>query len=238
MVQIAGRECYLFGESTAEAEILLLQPLGEHEVQGIEREYQSIQAGTQKRFLLIAFLVGDWNRELSPWRAPGVRQGEEFAGEGTETLRFLEEQLIPEAIRTYGLREDVPVVLGGYSLAGLFALWAAYRTDRFRAVAAVSPSVWFPGFLEYVLREEVRTEAVYLSLGEKEERTRNRQMACVGENIRQIGAMYEKSLAGENAKLEWNPGNHFQEPERRTAKGFLWALEREFLLQFKKPVLR
>ena len=163
MVQIAGRECYLFGESTAEAEILLLQPLGEHEMQGIEREYQSIQAGTQKRFLLIAFLIRDWNRELSPWRAPGVRQGEEFEGEGTETLRFLVEQLIPEAIRTYGLREDVPVVLGGYSLAGLFALWAAYQTNRFRAVAAVSPSVWFPGFLEYVLREEIRAEAVYLS---------------------------------------------------------------------------
>lgn len=39
--------------------------------------------------------------------------------------------------------------LGGYSLAGLFSLWAAYQTNLFAGIAAASPSVWFPGFLDY-----------------------------------------------------------------------------------------
>ena len=37
---------------------------------------------------------------------------------------------------------DLPAVIGGYSLGGLFSLWAAAQTDSFRAVAAASPSVW------------------------------------------------------------------------------------------------
>lgn len=31
---------------------------------------------------------------------------------------------------------DLPAVIGGYSLGGLFSLWAAAQTDSFRAVAA------------------------------------------------------------------------------------------------------
>ena len=43
---------------------------------------------------------------------------------------------------------NVKLYLGGYSLAGFFSLWAAYQTDRFAGVAAVSPSVWFPGWMD------------------------------------------------------------------------------------------
>ena len=58
--------------------------------------------------------------------------------------------------------------IGGYSLAGLFALWTAYQTDIFKGVAA-SPSVWFPGFAEYMKKNEIKTDTVYLSLGDGEE---------------------------------------------------------------------
>ena len=34
------------------------------------------------------------------------------------------------------------IVLGGYSLAGLFAHWAVCKEECFDAVAAASPSLW------------------------------------------------------------------------------------------------
>ena len=69
-------------------------------------------------------------------------------------------------------------------MAGLFALWAAGQTDRFSGVAAVSPSVWFPGFLEEMKSRRVQSDCIYLSLGDKEEKTRNPVMAQVGDCIR------------------------------------------------------
>ena len=106
-------------------------------------------------------------------------------------------------------REVQPVrriYIGGYSLAGLFALWAATRTDRFAGIAAASPSVWFPGFTDYLRANPVRSGAVYLSLGDREEKTRNPVMAEVGNRIRET----EEILRGQGVKtvLEWNPGNH------------------------------
>lgn len=113
--------------------------------------------------------------------------------------------------------------IGGYSLAGLFSLWAAYQTDIFSGVAAASPSVWFPGFIDYMKEHEIKSETVYLSLGDREEKTRNPVMSQVG-NCIQKG--YEWLMKGEiNCTLEWNRGNHFKEPDIRTAKAFAWVME-------------
>lgn len=59
---------------------------------------------------------------------------------------------------------------------------------------------------------------MYLSLGDREEKTKNPVMRNVGKCIRDA----EKILLskGVNTVLEWNEGNHFKEPERRMAKAF------------------
>jgi len=115
----------------------------------------------------------------------------------------------------------VEVILGGYSLAALFALWAGYESTRFSGIAAASPSVWFPGWLDYAKARTPRAERIYLSLGDAEPQTRNRVMATVGDCIREMDAL----LAGHPHTLEWNPGNHFKDADLRTAKAFLWCLE-------------
>lgn len=117
------------------------------------------------------------------------------------------------------------IFLGGYSLAALFALWAGYQTDRFDGIAAASPSMWFPGLPEYMRSHPMQADAVYLSLGDKEEKTRNPVMAQVGSAIR---AGYEcLKDAGIDCVLEWNPGNHFRDADLRTAKAFAWLMDRE-----------
>ena len=119
--------------------------------------------------------------------------------------------------------ESKTYYLGGYSLAGLFSLWASYQTDRFAGIAAASPSVWFPGFLPYMKEHENQSRAVYLSLGDKEEKTRNLVMATVGDCIREAHAWLQQ--CGICSTLEWNPGNHFRDPGLRTAKAFAWIMK-------------
>ena len=111
--------------------------------------------------------------------------------------------------------------IGGYSLAGLFALWAAYQTDVFAGAVAASPSVWFPEFIDYMKANEIKVKNVYLSLGDKEEKAKNPTMATVGDCIREAYAWLNEQ--GVNVTLEWNQGNHFKDADVRTAKGFTWV---------------
>ena len=176
-------------------------------------------------FALAGLRVTDWNRDLSPWTAPPVFGDEPFGGMARETLDLLEAEVLPEIRRRLdreGVSPDLPVCVGGYSLAGLFALWAFYESPTFAACAAASPSVWFPGWDAYADAHAARGPA-YLSLGIKEPKTRNRQMATVGDAIRRQLCRFESG--GVPCALEWNEGNHFTEPTARTAKGFAWALE-------------
>ena len=197
-----------------EAAVTLIQPVDEHDLAGMETELAEIRKRMDRDFCLIALPVEHWNDDLSPWKAPAVFGKEDFGGGAERTLQeVLKRCTDPE--KTY--------ILGGYSLAGLFALWAAQQTDVFAAVAAASPSVWFPGFAETVKEHGLRTGAVYLSLGDREEKTRNPVMATVGDRIRQIHAWLEER--GTASVLEWNAGNHFQEADVRTARAFAWAMQ-------------
>ena len=101
-------------------------------------------------------------------------------------------------------------------------MWAAYRTDVFCAVAAASPSLWFPDFYEFMEKNEIKTEKVYLSLGDREEKTRNPVMATVGERIRKAHVLLKEHNV--NCILEWNEGNHFKDADIRTAKAFAWVM--------------
>ena len=221
---LAGRPCLLCGGSGAK--ILLIQPTGGHEEAGFLRMAETIAASADVPFALAGFSVTDWNGELSPWDAPAVFGSEGFGHGAGDTLSWLTQELLPALTARFRLQPDVPMILGGYSLAGFFALWAAYQTDRFAAAAAVSPSVWFPGWLDYARTHPIRTHHLYLSLGRKEPKTRNQVMAAVGENIRAQADLAAEALGQENCLLEWNEGNHFRDPELRCAKGFFWALTR------------
>ena len=201
-----------FGDVNADT--VLIQPVDEHDLAGIENEVSLIAASCDKPFHLIAIEVDHWNIDLSPWKAPAVFGKENF-GEGAEGMLNELLKLCADGSKTY--------YIGGYSLAGLFALWAAYRTDKFTGVAAASPSMWFPGFADYMNENEIKTGAVYLSLGDKEEKARNPVMATVGDRIREAHSLL--SERGVKCVLEWNEGNHFKDADARTAKAFAWLIK-------------
>ena len=202
---------YEYGNSEASA--VLIQPVDEHSLPEMENEVREIQKMTSVDFKLLAVVVEHWNDDLSPWQAPAVFGKEAFGGGAAQTLA---------EILTLCADNTKKYYIGGYSLAGLFSLWAAYQTDVFAGVAAASPSVWFPGFLDDMQTHEMGSRTIYLSLGDREAKTRNSLMATVGVCIRECYAYFKE--IGINCTLEWNPGNHFKEPDVRTAKAFGWVL--------------
>ena len=212
---------YSYGPDSAG--FLLLQPEGEHDETREEKEYELIKklSGFDD-FRLVIIPVDSWNRDLSPWPAPPVFGKEPFGDGAGRTLRIITEELLPELQAHSPSGTSPKIILGGYSLAGLFALWASYEADCFDAAAACSPSVWFPGFMDYQREHEIRTKHVYLSLGDREEKAKNRVFAAVGDCIRESDRLLRER--GVNSVLEWNPGNHFVDGELRTAKGFSWAI--------------
>ena len=219
-MQIGNKPCRIYGE--AHAEHLLLQMTGEHELQSMDSEITAI-AQSAHHFLFAAVPVESWNDALSPWKSPAAWGKQGFGGNAAETLRFLTEQVVPTLKQQFHLPENVKIILGGYSLAGLFALWASTQTDLFYGVAAASPSVWFPGWMEFEQQHPIQAQRVYLSLGDKEERTKNAVMAAVGDNIRTLHSRL--TARGVDCTLEWNSGGHFKDADLRTAKAFRWVME-------------
>ena len=209
---------YRYGNK--QSDNILIQMVDDHDMAVIEREIEYIRELSSDDFCLIAIKVDNWNNDLSPWKAPAVFGKEDFGGNADVTLSRVLDYIETE-IFVGKNRGDINLFIGGYSLAGLFALWAAYQTDVFKGVAAASPSVWFPGIEEYVSQNDIKTSAVYLSLGDKESKTKNKTMARVGDNIQSIFNVLDAKI---DATFEWNEGNHFRDPDLRTAKGFAWIL--------------
>lgn len=175
-------------------------------------------------FLLCAFQVEDWNGDFSPWKAPAAFGDEDFKGNGLKTLQWLTNDLIPELKTAYGADREIYLI--GYSLAGLFALWTAYETDIFSAIASCSGSLWFEQWDQYVSHHRIKHESyIYISLGGKEEKTKNQVMARVGDRTRKQEQILQNDPKVKKTILEFNSGGHFADSEKRLSKAVKWLLK-------------
>ena len=223
-MMICGKKCILY--LNEDTEYILIQPVDENDISVLDNEVKHIEENTDRNFSLVAFKIEDWNSELTPWEMPLLRGKGNFGDGAAGTLEFIKNDLILAVSEYINIEnKEIKYILGGYSLAGLFSLWSGYQTDIFEGIAAVSPSVWYKGWIEYVEAEKPLSEKIYLSLGDTEEKTKHQILSKIGNNIRKQHEILENS---ENVKtvLEWNEGNHFQNPDIRTAKGFLWVMNK------------
>lgn len=170
-------------------------------------------------YVLVGLYGYDWNRDLSPWPAKAVfRNGEGFKGEADLYLKKITDKIIPDLnidAEYYGI--------AGYSLAGLFALYAGYSSDVFTKIVSASGSLWYPDFLDFARNNSLsdKVECLYLSLGGKEASTKNPVMASVEDNTRIIYEMYKNEI---KCTLEMNEGNHFKDATYRLYKGLRYIL--------------
>lgn len=203
---------------------------------------------------LVHIGVDLWEENFSPWCAPRVfAKGPNFGNGAQKTLDVLNNRVIPWA--ESDLTEPPAYrVLVGYSLAGLFSLWAGvtqagvspqvargYQHDipaasqlsttaaTFQRIGAVSGSFWFPGLLDFLDRQlgegAVSLTHAYLSLGNREARTPNPQIMHVQENAELLAGKLRD--AGIISTFELNRGNHFQNVDRRIQKALNWLVTQD-----------
>ena len=216
-----GRKCRLFGSD--DPDCILIQPSARHENATLEAEAGQIASRSRIPFVLATIELDDWIVDLMPWPDGNISREEEAGRHGADTLQYMLLSLIPELKSRYG---DKPLILGGYSLGGLFSLWASMQTDSFRAIAAASPSVWIKDWIPFARKHTPMADYVYLSLGEREEHVKNQAIARVGDCLRDQYALLQTRMGPDRCALVWEEGNHFTDNEGRTARAFAWCLER------------
>ena len=254
-------------------QVLLIQPSARHEEKndGVRREVDLIAQASPTGFAMVFFDCVEWARALMPWADDAVSRDAEVGRHAPDTLRFIEHTLLPWLRERFGA---LPCIIGGYSLGGLFALWAARNTDAFAAVAAASPSLWINGWGEYAAahpilppkatnqsnkskqqiktqnsklpqatiqnsklktqNSELRSSAIHLSLGDREEHCRNQRMKRIGDCVRAEHALLCQQLSPTAVTLRWHEGGHFGAEAERTAEAFAWCIE-QLVHNFQQP---
>lgn len=185
--------------------------------------YAELQKGGCPDFTLVTVSGLNWEAELSPWSAGNLfKYSEMFTGGADAYLQFLTQQVLPQA--ETGLNGILWRELAGYSLAGLFTVYALYKTDLFSRAASMSGSLWYPGFKDFALKNTLRIapQHLYFSLGDKEARARNQYLKSVQQCTEELAAYY-RSL-GINTCYELNPGGHYRDIISRSAAGIKWLL--------------
>ena len=190
-----------------------------------KRVAEAVRRSSNVDFSLAVVEDLDWDSELTPWPAPAAfRGGKPYAGRADVYLRELTDDVLPRLFRALAER-PVYAMLAGYSLAGLFALYAPFRTSAFARICSVSGSAWYPGFVDYVRQTRLtgRPDCVYLSLGDREAKTKNPALNRVERDTRSLAEFF--SGQGVHTVMEMNLGGHFDHPEQRMARGIARLLE-------------
>lgn len=147
----------------------------------------------------------DWETDLTPWKAPGLKTGE-FGGKAQTFLDILSSDIFVSIESSLRITRPERYICG-VSLSGLFALWASCKKDIFKGVASVSGSFWYDGFIEWISENRPNADRFYLSLGEKEKESKNARLAKVDEATKHIYGLL--NVIGADVYLEYNEGNHF-----------------------------
>ena len=96
-----------------------------------QKVHETAQAASCPPFTLVAISDLDWNHDMAPWDSPPTfKNADPCTGGADDYLRLLTREIIPAAEKEIN---GVPRWQGiaGYSLAGLFALYAIYQTELF-----------------------------------------------------------------------------------------------------------
>ena len=223
---IENKNVYIHYKKTTlnELPVIILNTYG-NEGEDVFEKCTSINS---KEYILVSVTNLDWNNDLSPWFATKInKNGTDFLGNGDEYLNILLNKIIP-LIETY-IKSDLNISIkyygiAGYSLAGLFAVYAGYKTNMFSKIASASGSFWFPKFIEFARENSIsgKIDKIYFSLGDKESKVRNQILAKVEDNTIELERIYKEK--GINTIYEVNSGNHFTDGSMRMAKGIKWIL--------------
>ncbi len=189
-------------------------------------ERSMIKEQCQKAYL-VTLEPTSWGKDFSPWPAKGLHEGDApFEGCADARIHLLTDVVKPEIDSRFSTLPD-PASTGifGYSLGGLAAIYAPLISPCFGRIGALSASLWYEGFMDYLRTHDFLSPAkVYLSLGSKEEKTRHPLMCTIGDCYRETEQLLKSRLGESSVQFDLHPGGHGTEVDRRILTGLLWLL--------------
>ncbi len=217
-----GKKVDIYPSSVPDAPVIYLQTFAQEGSQ----VYRALKKMGCPDFNMVAVSKLDWNQDMTPWYCPPTSKHDTpCSGGADDYLKILTDKILPAAEKEL-LGTPAWRGLAGYSLAGLFAVYAIYQTDLFARIATMSGSLWFPDFKEYVFTHEMkrRPDAAYFSLGDQESQTDNPYFKTTQGYTDEIQKFFEEQ--GIDSAFILNPGNHYVHGDQRTAAGIDWILRR------------
>ncbi|MCR5417154.1 MAG: alpha/beta hydrolase [Pseudobutyrivibrio sp.] len=221
-MNISGKNVYIYGETQKQSPLVIVNTF---EGDGSE-VFTALKDLTDKSFCLAVISDINWDDEMSPWECPPLYKNDGACTGGADNyIEKLTQEIIP-AIKSELSNPPEKIIIAGYSLGGLFAIYSMYKTDIFCAAVSASGSLWFPDFIEFTKANRLckTPEAIYFSLGDKEAKTKNSLLRTVEDNTNAIYEEYKN--IGIATIFEMNPGNHFKDSDIRLAKGITWILNK------------
>ena len=179
---------------------------------------------TKWPFNLLAIHGLDWNDDLTPWPMGPIGKGDAARKGLADIYLGRLEELINLVKKENGL-SPTWIGIAGYSLGGLFALYSGFKSNTFSRIASCSGSFWYEGFLPYCESHKLseKVDRIYLSLGDKESRSKNHILATVEDNTKKIFGIIKDQ--GRQTTLVMNRGGHFIDAAKRTAMGIAYLLD-------------
>ncbi len=222
-LSVEGKKVDIFPAAGSDRPVVYLNTFG-HEGEGVHRAMQKMESPD---CTLAAISNLEWDRDMTPWYCPPTSKFDTPCnGEADNYLPVLTEKIVPEVEKNIRGKAAWRGIVG-YSLAGLFAVYALYKTDLFTRAASMSGSLWYPDLKEYIFSHDMKAcpDCVYFSLGDKESKTKNSYMCTVQDNTDEIQKYYAGK--GIDSVFVLNPGNHYVNGDKRTAAGIDWILRRK-----------
>ncbi len=207
-----NKEVYIFGNTESTNQVIYLASGIDHVEEIIDKLNGEV--------CLAVLIIKNWNKELSPWHHPAVFGKDDFGNGADELVEYISDSLIPYLD---SLNNRNNIYLCGYSLAGMFTLYASGRINGLSGVASVSGSLWFTGFEDHLKNHLPITNRVYLSLGDREYISKNKLMSTVKDKTENVYKLLIDN--GYECIYESNEGNHFKDVELRMSKAINWLID-------------
>ncbi len=207
----------IYGEDPSGRPVIIV-----NEEDPLDKIYNDLK--TRYSFTLIRIKDLNWLDDMSPWYCKALFKGDKDCG-GNALDHLKKVEMLTSFIRKKF--DPCSVFIAGYSLGGLFALYAAINSDLFDGVISASGSFWYPDFIDYARKRKIsdKVRYIYFSIGDKEAAVRNKILRKVEENTRLLADHYRSK--GIETAFVLNKGNHFQNSKERLNEGITWILERQ-----------
>lgn len=170
----------------------------------------------------------DWETQFTPWQAPALfKQQKAFAGNAMPYLQNLIQTRIPAIEKALAITPNQRGILG-YSLGGLFVAYSCLLSDFFTYSGCVSGSLWYPDFVDFVVKQQPKhkPKALYFSLGETEAHSKNSLLQNVEQATTRLVDFWQQQQV--NTTFVLNAGGHFHAPAQRLQAALYWLQQQAY----------